>query len=197
MLQYIQQNPYEVGGFFTSLLCVWLNARENVWGWFWAIISSLLSAKLFYDQKLFGDMYLQFFFVASAFYGIYIWLYGGKEVTVRAISYLPAKEALPTLLAGIGIFCFFVWLLFLQRGDVIYLDALTTALSIMGQWLMIKKYIENWWVWILVNILYVGMYAYKLIFLYTILYAIFIGLAIYGFLQWRKLYKLSSLPTSA
>ncbi len=196
MWSYIQQNPYEVGGFVTSLICVWLNARENVWGWGWAIISALLSAKLFYDLRLFGDMYLQFFFVLSAIYGVYAWLYVGKEVAKRTIAYTPPQTILLACVSGASIFLCLIVLLAKQKGDAIYMDALTTSISIIAQLMMARKYIENWWLWIVANILYVGLYAYKGVWLYVILYTIFIVLAVYGYKNWLKSLKITQVKTT-
>lgn len=189
MLEYIQQNPYEVGGFVTSLICVWLNARENVWGWAWAIGSALLSAKFYYDQRLFGDMYLQFFFVGSAFYGIYNWRYGGRQATVLKISSTPFSEWVILLFGGTVCFFLLVYALAKLKGDAIYLDALTTTLSLVGQLMMARKLIENWGIWILANILYVYLFWQKGAYLYTSLYFIFIILAIYGLFRWIALSK--------
>jgi len=186
MWAYIQQNPYEFGGFVTSLLCVWLNARENVWGWGWAIVSAVLSAKLFYDQRLFGDMYLQFFFAASAVYGIYIWRYGGTKATESAIIYTPKSEIIWIWSIGVVCFLLLIALLFQVKGDAVYVDALTTSLSIIAQVMMARKYVENWIVWIVANLLYVGLYTYKGMWLYMVLYAIFIVLAVYGYRNWQS-----------
>ncbi|TAE18018.1 MAG: nicotinamide riboside transporter PnuC [Bacteroidetes bacterium] len=191
MLEYIRQNPYEFWGFVTSLICVWLNARENVWGWGWAIVSSILSAKLFYDQRLFGDMYLQFFFAISALYGIYSWLYGGKDKSELWIQKMPFNTTLYLLFLGIIGWALLVRLLLHIKGDAVYLDALVTTLSILGQYMMARKYIEHWFVWIVANVLYVGLFAYKALWLYTFLYAIFIVLAVYGYWNWRILYRKS------
>lgn len=189
MLEYILQNPYEVGGFVTSLICVWLNIRENVWGWGWAIVSSLFSLKLFYDQRLFGDMYLQIFFIASAIYGIYSWLYGGRQASPLHIKYTNSLEWLVILGSAVASFAVLVYSLRHLKGDAVYLDALTTTLSIVGQFMLARKLIENWGIWILANVLYVGLYWQKEIYLYTILYAIFLFLAVYGFQHWYNLAK--------
>jgi nicotinamide mononucleotide transporter len=175
MLEYIRQNPYEFWGFVTSLICVWLNARENVWGWGWAVISSILSAKLFY--------------AGSAVYGIYSWLYGGKNASELPIQKIQAKTALYLLLLGGINWLLLVWLLLRIKGDAVYLDALVTTLSLLGQYMMARKYIENWCVWTVANVLYVGLFVYKGLWLYTFLYAIFIVLAVYGYWNWRKLYR--------
>lgn len=197
MLDYILQNPYEVGGFVTSLICVWLNVRENVWGWAWAIVSALFSIKLFYDQRLFGDMYLQFFFIASAIYGIYSWLHGGRQATRLQIRFTFFFEWLVILLSAVGAFVVLVYFLKQWKGDAIYLDALTTTLSLVGQLMLARKLIENWGIWILANLLYVGLYFQKEMYLYTILYAIFMILAIYGFQHWYKLVQNANQKSSS
>jgi nicotinamide mononucleotide transporter len=184
MWAYIQQNPYEFWGFVTSLICVWLNARENVWGWGWAILSAGLSAKLFYDQRLFGDMYLQFFFIGSAFYGIYSWLHGGKQNTTLPIAHITWQASL--ILGFVSVLTCFLLIQILAsiKGDAVYLDSITTTLSLLGQYMLARKYIENWAIWIIANVLYVGLYFQKDMWLYGILYAIFIALALYGWWSW-------------
>jgi nicotinamide mononucleotide transporter len=189
MWAYILQNPYEVGGFVTSLICVWLNIHERVWGWFWAIVSAGFSAKLFYDQRLFGDMYLQVFFVGSALYGIYAWLYGGRQATQLVIKHASTKEWAIITVSMFVTFIALVYGLAHLKGDAIYIDALTTTLSIVGQLMLARKLIENWAVWILANGLYVVLYLQKGLYLYAFLYCIFIVLAIQGWLHWQKLYN--------
>ena len=189
VLNYIAQNIYEVLGFITSLICVYYNARQKIVGWYWAIISGILSAKLFYDIKLFGDMYLQFFFIITAFYGIYEWKYcinDQKEYPIRKAN---LKIWCIIVIFFVIAYPLIILLLAHQKSDLIYIDGFTSCLSVLAQILMTRKYLENWLIWIFVNILYVGLYAYKGVWLYSILYLIFIFLAYYGLQSWKKTLK--------
>jgi len=188
ILLWLKNNYIEVLGFITSLICVWLNIKANIWGWFWAIISSGISAIVFYKLQLFGDMNLQFFFIITAIYGWYQWRYGKKDKKDEklTITFLPHKFILIVTLANLGCFLIIFFTLKQLRGDFVWMDSITTTLSISATWLAARKYIENWMVWIITNILYVGMYFEKEAYLYTILYFIFLMMAIKGFIDWRK-----------
>ncbi len=186
IINYIINNPYEVLGFITSVICVWLNAKENIWGWFFAIIAAGMYCKVFYDINLVGDLILQVIFIVLSVYGLYTWRYGGKAQTQLTINQLPKYLILP-LLGIFGISLVLVaQLLKWLNGDIVYVDAATTTISLIAQWMMARKYIENWLVWIFVDVLYVGVYLYKEVYLTAFLYFIFLFLATMGYLAWKK-----------
>ncbi|MCS6796471.1 MAG: nicotinamide riboside transporter PnuC [Raineya sp.] len=184
---WLQHNYLEILGFLTSLLCVWLNIKANIWAWFWAIVSSAISAVLFYQLRLFGDMNLQFFFIATAIYGFWQWKFGKRNRTENlTIAFLP-KKLYPKLIfafaiAFAGIYQVLAWL----KGDVLFWDTLTTTLSVLATWLLARKYVENWLLWIVADVIYVGIYWYKATYLYALLYAIFLLMAAKGFWEWRR-----------
>jgi nicotinamide mononucleotide transporter len=186
ILDYFYKNPFEFWGFITSVICVYLNTRENVWGWFFAIIAAAFYIKVFYDVRLFGDLYLQIFFIIVSLYGWYEWLFGGENRTQLHIQRISTK------IIGQLVFIFLIsfplmgWFLSIMKSNLPYLDAATTTISLIAQWLMARKYLENWLVWIFVNIIYVGMYYYNQIYLTSFLYVIFLGLATMGYFNWRK-----------
>ncbi len=186
IIEYIYNNLYEVLGFITSVICVWLNAKENIWGWFFAIIAASMYCKVFYDINLVGDLLLQVIFIVLSVYGLYAWRYGGKAQTQLAIHRLPYYFILP-LLGIFGISLVLVaQLLKWLNGDIVYVDAATTTISLIAQWMMARKYIENWLVWIFVDVIYVGVYLYKEVYLTAFLYVIFLLLATMGYLEWKK-----------
>lgn len=189
ILNYFYESPYEFWGFLTSVICVWLSAKENIWGWTFAIIASAFSFKVFWDVNLPGDAFLQIFFIGASIYGIYEWKYGGKEHSTRQVSKMPFSIYL--ILLGVFVLS---WLgvryaLSLLQGDIVEIDAATTALSLIGQWMMAKKYLETWILWIAVDSLYVGVYIYKEVYLYALLYFIFLFLATQGYIYWRRSYQ--------
>lgn len=194
MLHWILNNYIEVLGFVTSLICVWLNSRANIWGWFWAIVSSGLSAVFFYQLRLFGDMNLQFFFIATAVYGWYQWRFGkkttdmGENLKLR-ITYLPKNYYLPLVIVFLILFGAVYVALKALKGDVLFWDTLTTTMSVIATWLAARKYIENWLLWLVADTIYVAMYLYKNAQLYALLYALFLVLAYIGFRHWQKLYN--------
>ena len=177
----------EIAAFAIALAMVACNIREIHWGWPLAIVSSLMYFGVFWRSKLYGDASLQIFFVLVASWGWSQWLRGvrpdGSALKVVRLS----REGLQNVLLA----CAVLWPatgLFLKTftdSDVPWWDAFPTALSIVGQFLLGRKYIENWAAWIAVNVVSVGLFAYKGLWLTVILYVIFIGLSVAGWRAWR------------
>ena len=178
----------EIAAFILSLLMVGCNIREIHWGWPLAIASSLMYCALFWRSRLYGDAWLQIFFVVVAGWGWRQWLRGtashGQALRVARLGrtgQMRMLAACALLWPATGVF-----LLKFTDTDVPWWDGFTTALSIVGQFLLGRKYIENWPVWIVVNVVSVALFAYKGLWLTVILYGIFIALSVAGWRAWRK-----------
>lgn len=172
-----------------ALVMVALNMRVNPLAWPLAIASSLLYFLLFWDSRLYGEAGLQVFFVAVAMWGWWQWLRGtmddGSALRVRA---LPRREALGGLLAlAIAWPALALFLDHSTDSDVPWFDAFPTAASVIGQWLLGRKYVENWLVWLLVNVVSVALFAFKGLWLTVLLYAMFAVLSVVGWRAWRRL----------
>jgi nicotinamide mononucleotide transporter len=180
-------NPYEVVGVAFGAVAVWLTVRENVWCWPIGIVNVLLSAIVFAQARLYAGMGLQLVYVGLCLYGWYAWLHGGEARGALAVAWTPRLAWVA--LAGGGI-AFAAGLgLFLHRhtdAALPYWDASTASFSLVAQWMQTRKWIENWLVWIAVDVVYVGMYVVKGLFLMAGLYAAFLLLAVAGLLAWRR-----------
>ncbi len=178
----------EVVAFALSIAMVVLNIRVDPLGWPLAIASSLLYFLLFWNSRLYGDASLQVFFAAVAGWGWWQWLRGtdasGQALQVR---HLGAQGRIRVLVA-IAI----AWpatALFLRRftdTDVPWWDAFPTAASVVGQWLLGRKYVENWPVWIVVDVVGAALFAYKGLWLTTLLYVVFVAMAGVGWRSWTR-----------
>jgi nicotinamide mononucleotide transporter len=178
----------EVLAFVLSVAMVVLNIRVNPLGWPLAIVSSLLYFALFWHSRLYGDASLQVFFAVIAAWGWWQWLAGtaadGGALRVGALGRAGRWRVLLVLVLA--------WPatgLFLRRctdTDVPWWDAFPTAGSVIGQWLLGRKYVENWIAWLIVNTVSVGLFAYKGLWLTTILYALFIGMSWVGWRSWQR-----------
>jgi nicotinamide mononucleotide transporter len=191
IIAYFFKNPIEFWGFITSVICVWLNTRENVWGWFFAIIAAALYFKFFYDIRLYGDMLLQVFFIGVSIYGWYEWMYGSAEHNRLKISHFPLHLLPNLIVVAVILNAGIIGLLYWMRSDLVLIDAFLTMMSLIAQWMMARKYLENWWVWIVADVMYVGLYAYKEAYLTSFLYFIFLGLATLGYFSWKNIYSQS------
>lgn len=181
----------EIIGFVTGVAGVWLAARENPWTWPVGIINVTIYVFVFLKSGLYGDMGLQVFYILIGFYGWYTWLHGNENSKLQIAN---CKLQILAALLLISAILFFFLSFLLQKTDstVPYLDALTTVLSISATWMMTRKYIEHWMVWIFVDLVYVGLYIYKLLYLTAGLYLIFTILAVYGYIEWKKIMKVQS-----
>ncbi len=179
----------EVVAFWLSVWMVLCNLRVNPLGWPLAIASSLLYALLFGDSRLYGDASLQIFFALVSVWGWWQWLRGttGDGAALR-VHRLGARQAAYAALATAAAWPLLGTLLHhVTNSDVPYLDALPTVGSVAGQCLLGRKLVENWPVWIVVNLVSIGLFAYKGLWLTVLLYAVFVVLAVAGWREWRRL----------
>ncbi|QHL88805.1 nicotinamide riboside transporter PnuC [Nibribacter ruber] len=177
----------ELVGFVSGLLCVWLAARQNVWTFPLALISAGFYVVVFKDALLFADMGLQVMFAVLNFYGWYLWLYKSGERTERPVTHTLRWQWI-VLLVLTPLFTFGLgrYLDLTTPADIPYWDAGTTAVSLGAQWLMSRKKLENWLIWLAVDIVYVPIYLHKELYLTAVLYALFIPLAWIGYRDWKK-----------
>ena len=183
----------EIVAFALSLWMVGCNMRVQPLGWPLAIASSLLYALLFAGSRLYGEAGLQLVFVALAFWGWWQWLRGRTaDGTALAVRRLAAPLRWRVALAALALWPALGWLLrHATDSDVPWLDGLTTTASLAGQFLLGRKYLENWpvfWpVWLAVNLVSVGLFAIKALWLTVLLYALFAALSVVGWRAWRRL----------
>lgn len=180
-------NLLELLGVITGIINVWLTARANVWCWPVGIINVIVYFVVFFEAKLYADMWLQAVYLMLTGYGWYEWLRGGAEQTEREISSAPKWELI--IVSALGVIAWISMWRFLHTFTDAALplaDSFLTAASLVATWLMARKFIENWIVWIVADTLYVGMFLYKELFPTAILYAVFTMLAVYGLWSWRK-----------
>ncbi|WP_298830242.1 nicotinamide riboside transporter PnuC [uncultured Piscinibacter sp.] len=177
----------ELIAFVLALAMVGFNIRVNPWGWPLAIASSLLYFLLFWDSRLYGEASLQIFFAAVALWGWWQWLRGTlDDGTALRVRSLPRRALVGCLLA-----LALAWpalALFLDHrtdSDVPWFDAFPTAASLVGQWLLGRKYVENWPAWLVVNVVSVALFAVKGLWLTVLLYAVFAVLSVAGWRAWR------------
>lgn len=180
-----------------ALVMVGCNMREIHWGWPLGIASSLLYFFVFANAKIYGDALLQIFFAVVAFWGWFQWLRGRRDDT-RGAGALKIARLTPRGIAATLLACAVAWpliALFLRRftdTDVPWWDGFATGLSLVGQFLLGRKFIENWLVWIAVNVVSVGLFVHKGLWLTVALYAVFTVLSVAGYLAWRRRLVLSS-----
>ena len=183
----MELNWIELLAVVSGLIAVYFNTREIVWGWPVGIIGVVLSGILFYQVRLYSDLILHVLYVGLGFYGWYEWLYGGKHQSTLRITTLLPRRWLPLMgLGGAGTVVIGYLFDRYTEADLAYWDAFTTSFSLVGQYLLAKKKLENWLLWMIVDLVASGIYVYKELYLLALLYFLYLGLAAYGYHHWRK-----------
>ncbi|MFD2787918.1 nicotinamide riboside transporter PnuC [Hymenobacter rubripertinctus] len=191
-------SPLEWVAVLTGFVCVWLAARESLWNFPVAIVSCGLYVLVYYRAGLYSDAFLQTMFIALSLYGWQQWLYGGRNRTQLPVSRTTAREwagcAIFTVAYTLGVgYC-------LQRytdAALPHWDAFTTAGSLAAQYLLMRKRLENWLLWVVVDVIYVPILWYKHLYPTSALYALYLGLAVYGYLEWRRGLRKAAAPAAA
>lgn len=178
----------EIVAFVLSVVMVLLNLRVNAWAWPLAIASSLLYALLFASSRLYGEASLQIVFVVVSVWGWWAWLRRPDTADLHTrVGWMTRREIV--LAAAATALAWPLLALLLGRttdSDVPWLDALPTVASITGQVLLGLKRVENWPVWLAVNLFSIGLFAYKALWLTVLLYAVFALLSVVGWRAWRR-----------
>ncbi len=181
-------NTLEFVGFITGIAGVYLQLKERVWTFPVGLLNVCISLFLFFDQRLYADALQQSVYIVLLSYGWYMWIRkdGHRQVALH-ISRSSVREG--QLLAGIT-FAFAMTLGYILHrytdAALPWLDAAATSASFAAQWLVARKKIENWLIWIPVNIIYICIYIAKDLWLYSVLFSVYLLLAIWGYMEWRK-----------
>ena len=179
-------------------ISVYLSARENIWSWPTAIVNVGLYIVVFRRTGLYSDMGLQVVYLVLSIYGWYEWLYGGKNRSTLRVSRASAREWLiATPIAVLFWLGLARYTATLPGVALPHLDAGLTTVSLVAQWMMTRKILENWVLWIVADIVYVPMYVYKGLPVTAVLYAIFLALAVLGLRSWWRSYQTNRVAEPA
>ena len=186
----------EVLGFLTGGLSVWLVVKGNIWTWPAGIANNVFFALLFWDARLYGDMALQGLYVVLNVAGLLMWLRRdglGRRPRIGRVR--PVEAALLLALAMPATWALMVYLRHIH-GSAPFLDALTTCGSILATYLLARKLLESWYVWIAVDIIYVPLYLSRELVLTAVLYAGFLVLCVLGLAEWRRRLEPGLVPAT-
>jgi nicotinamide mononucleotide transporter len=180
-----------------GIVSVFLSVREKIWSWPTAIVNVALYFVLFYQTGLYSDMGLQAVYFVLSIYGWYEWLYGGAGHTTLAVS-----RTTPRLWAILIAIAVVFWAILGKLTSALpgvalpNVDAATATTSLVAQYLMTRKLLENWALWIAVDVVYIGMFIFKGLYLTAGNYAVYLGLAVLGHIAWKRS-LLSATPAVA
>lgn len=189
VLLWITQNYIELLGLFFGLFYILFSIKQNVWCWPAGFITSALYIYVFFSTKFYADMGLQVYYLIVSVYGWYHWMFGAKsnKQDDLKISGTGIKLAFYLLLATTILFIIISYILVnFTDSEIPYWDAFTTAASFVATWMLARKIIEHWIIWIIVNTVSIGLYIYKGLYPTVILFTVYTILAIFGYIEWKK-----------
>lgn len=191
-------SPLEAAAVLFGIASVFLSARQNVWNWPLGIINVALYIIIFYRAELYANMGLQVVYVVLAAYGWWHWLHGGANHGVLRVSRVSAREAALLAIAFVvGTIALSTLLARTTGASLPVADSALTAASLVAQYMMTRKYVECWLVWIVADVGYVAMFIYTSLWLTAGLYLVFCVLAVMGWRQWRASLREQRAPDRA
>lgn len=185
---------FEFVGLISGLLCVWLLIRQSIWTWPIGLCYALVSLVVFLQARLYSEFALHIYYTAMNAYGWYYWSRGARNTTTTnvlqkglMVTRISPTNAMYLLLAVVVAIPMLAELMRrFTNADMAYADATITVLSFAGMWMTARKLLENWYVWLLVDVLASALYIIKGIELYALLYCVYIGMAVAGWWAWRN-----------
>jgi nicotinamide mononucleotide transporter len=185
----------EIAAAVILLVSVALSAIENIWSWPTAIIGVALYIVVFYQAKLYADMGLQFIYVVINIYGWWKWLHGGGDEGALHVSRAPLRILIAgSLIACAGAAGFGFFFQHFTDASFPFADSALSWFSLLAQYLMARKYIENWHLWIALDVFYIAMYINKHLYVTAGLYAAFIVPCVLGVVQWQRAMNRPPIP---
>ncbi|MNR00136.1 Nicotinamide riboside transporter PnuC [compost metagenome] len=178
----------EIFGAIFGFLSVYFTIRQNIWCWYFGLLQVTLYCFVFYTSKLYSDMILHVIYIFLQFYGWYNWKYGGSNKTTLRVTLLTHTMFWIGLTVVITALLGYV-MQTKTDASFPYEDAFITVASLVAQYLMIKKILQSWLFWIIVDVVAIIIYAYKDLYFTTVLYVLFLIMAVMGYLEWKKAYN--------
>lgn len=187
MLEYIITNWMDVLGTLLGFLYIWFEFKENPWMWIVGCVMPVVYFFVLYQSGVYGDCATEFYAFGASLYGLYVWL-SGKKRTGKDLPITRTPVRMRYILTGITLLLWALIAFILKHTDstVAYIDALSTAFYLVALWMLAKKYIEQWWVWLACDAISTGLYIYKGVYGRSLLYGIYTLLAVYGYFVWKR-----------
>ena len=204
MTTFLAEHWLDITTTILGLAYILFEYKASVWMWAVGFLMQALGIVLYYQKGLYADCGMEFYYLAMTVYGFSCWVMGDRRwwkpktpfrareknlvAKVLPIRHFPRRLVLPWLLIIGTVWAVIYWLLVtFTNSNVPLADAFTTALSIVGIWALAHKYLEQWFIWIAVDVVTCVLYFYKDIPFKASLYALYVGIAIAGYFKWRRM----------
>ncbi|AHW60850.1 nicotinamide mononucleotide transporter [Draconibacterium orientale] len=188
VLEWLLGNYIEILGAILGLVYIFFSIKQHILTWPTGLLTSALYVFVFFNARLYADMGLQAYYVVISIYGWYFWLTGKKQ-NEKKVAVKTTRKALWMKLTVVSIALYALLFFILSNytnSDVPHMDSVTTALSIVATWMLARKYIEHWLLWIFIDAFSAGLYVYKGLWATVILFIVYTVMALLGYIEWRK-----------
>lgn len=195
-IDWITSHIIEITGAVAGIIYVFLEIKQKIWLWPIGIVTSSFYVVVFFQSGFYADMGLQFYYLFISIYGWYWWLKGGNNSESGSLKVTNIKKR--------GLF--FSFLLFLCLFALIWVilasftdsqlpgwDSFTTALAIVATWMLARKYIEHWYLWMVANTVSIGLYIFKELYPTVILFTVYTVMSFVGYMEWKRSMKEESV----
>ncbi len=189
LINWLSHNYIELLGAIFGTIYIYFSIKQKILTWPTGLLTSILYVYVFFSSKFYADMSLQLYYVGISIYGWIYWIKGKKTVSTKKVAVTQITKHTLLLLIPITATIYFIILQILLNytdSPVPYMDSLTTAFSIVATWMLARKIIEHWIIWVFVDLFSAGLYIYKELWPTTILFVIYTGMAVLGYIQWKK-----------
>lgn len=179
----------EMIGAVIGLLYLYLEYKANKWLWPVGVVMPVVYVWIFFQSKFYADMGVNIYYFLASIYGWIYWTrHKQQEEAELPVTHTPRRHLLPLTVVGVALFAAIAFIL-VQYTDspVPYGDSFTTALSILGMWLLARKHVEQWLFWFVVNVVSCGLYLWKGLYPTSILFAIYSVISVLGYFKWKRM----------
>ncbi len=171
-----------------GLIYLWLEYRASVWLWAANIVMPAIYIFVYAESGFYADMGINIYYLVASIYGWLMWRYRGREERELPITRTPRHKVAPLVAVGVVSWALILFVLLrFTDSTVPYGDSFTTAASIVALYMLARKYVEQWLVWIVVDVVCCGLYLYKGLYPTAVLYGLYAVLAVFGYRRWLQM----------
>lgn len=191
-MQWLINNYIQVLGVIFGLIYLYLEIKQNIWLWPFGLLTSVFFVYVFYVSKFYADMGLQVYYVLISIYGWWKWFRGVKPDVADdlPVTRITLRQLFALVPISIALFAIIAYVLInFTDSPVPYGDAFTTALSIVATWMLTHKILEQWWLWVVVNLVSLVLYVYKGLYPTSVLFIFYFSMSVVGYFEWKRTMK--------
>jgi nicotinamide mononucleotide transporter len=193
---YLSENLLEVAGTLVGLLYLWYEYKASIYVWLAGVVMPAIYIVIYYKAGLYADVGINVYYLLIAIYGYLVWKLGMRSAKKKhrgeelPITHIPPKYILRLfVIFSVTFFLIAHILIHYTDSNVPWMDSFTTSLSIVGMWLLARKFVEQWWVWFVVDVACVGLYIYKDLHMTAALYTLYAVISVFGYRKWLQMMK--------